>query len=90
MSRRSVAAARSPITKNRRLKNGSLRLGSNANDPPSRTEAAKLRFIIRWTIFFLVYILTAAGAGGFFPALMKTQVLGKVNWALPYALSQFL
>jgi uncharacterized membrane protein (DUF485 family) len=62
-----------------------------ANDPAfAALKAAKLRFIIPGTIFFLVYYMTLPVLVGFFPALMKTPVWGKVNWAYIYALSQFL
>jgi uncharacterized membrane protein (DUF485 family) len=62
-----------------------------ANDPAFHAlKAAKLRFIIPGTIFFLVYYMTLPVLVGFFPALMKTPVWGKVNWAYIYALSQFL
>jgi len=51
---------------------------------------AKARFIVPGTIFFLVYYMTLPVLVGFFPALMKTQVLGKVNLAYLFALSQFI
>lgn len=61
-----------------------------ANDPAfAALKAAKLRFIIPGTIFFLVYYMTLPILVGYFPELMKTPVLGKVNWAYLYALSQF-
>jgi uncharacterized membrane protein (DUF485 family) len=62
-----------------------------AADPAfAELKAAKRRFIIPGTIFFLVYYMTLPVMVGFFPAIMKTPVLGKVNWAYLYALSQFL
>jgi len=65
--------------------------GAIARDPGfAALKAAKRRFIIPATIFFLVYYLTLPVLVGFFPAAMKTPVLGKVNWAYLYALSQFL
>ena len=53
-------------------------------------KKAKLKFIIPATIFFLVYYMTLPVLVGFFPALMKTPVIGKVNWAYLFALSQFI
>ena len=62
-----------------------------ANHPDfAALKKAKLRFIIPGTIFFLVYYMTLPVLVGFFPAMMKTPVLGKVNWAYLFALSQFL
>lgn len=50
----------------------------------------KARFIISATIFFMAYYLALPILVGWFPELMKTQVLGKVNIAYLFALSQFL
>ncbi|HEX8295510.1 MAG TPA: DUF485 domain-containing protein [Chthoniobacteraceae bacterium] len=62
-----------------------------ANDPAfHELKAAKRRFIIPGTIFFLIYYMTLPVLVGFLPELMKTPVWGKVNWAYLYALSQFL
>ena len=62
-----------------------------ASDPGfAALKAAKRRFILPATIFFFVYYMTLPVLVGFFPALMKTPVWGKVNWAYLYALSQFV
>ena len=62
-----------------------------ANDPGfAALKAAKRRFILPATIFFFVYYMTLPIMVGFFPAVMKTPVWGKVNWAYIYALSQFV
>lgn len=53
-------------------------------------KKAKLRFIVPATIFFFIYYMTLPVLVGFCPALMKTQVLGKINIAYLFALSQFL
>jgi len=53
-------------------------------------KKAKLRFIIPGTIFFFLYYMALPVMVGFFPDLMKTPVLGKVNWAYLFALSQFV
>ena len=50
--------------------------------------AAKARFIVPMTIFFIVYYFALPVLVGFFPALMKTKV-GKANAAYLFALSQF-
>ncbi len=53
-------------------------------------KRAKLRFIIPATIFFFVYYMALPLLVGFFPEFMKKPVLGKVNWAYIFALSQFI
>jgi uncharacterized membrane protein (DUF485 family) len=53
-------------------------------------KRAKRRFIVPGTIFFLLYYMSLPILVGFFPAAMKTQVWGKVNWAYVFALSQFV
>ncbi len=50
----------------------------------------KARFITSATVFFMAYYLSLPVLVGWFPDLMKTQVLGKVNIAYVFALSQFL
>jgi uncharacterized membrane protein (DUF485 family) len=52
-------------------------------------KRAKLRFIIPGTIFFLAYYMALPILVGYFPDAMKTPVLGKVNWAYLFAVSQF-
>lgn len=62
-----------------------------AADPGfAELKRAKLRFIIPGTIFFLVYYMALPVLVGFFPEVMKAPVLGKVNWAYLFALSQFI
>ncbi|TLD72811.1 DUF485 domain-containing protein [Phragmitibacter flavus] len=62
-----------------------------AADPDfAALKSAKRRFIIPATIFFLVYYMALPVLVGFWPELMKTEVLGKVNIAYLFALSQFL
>lgn len=61
-----------------------------ANDPGfAALKRAKMRFIIPGTIFFFFYYMSLPVLVGFFPDLMKTPVLGKVNVAYLFALSQF-
>ena len=52
--------------------------------------AAKLRFILPATVFFLVYFFALPVLVGYFPDLMKRRVVGPVNFAYLFALSQFL
>jgi uncharacterized membrane protein (DUF485 family) len=51
--------------------------------------AAKARFIVPATVFFIVYYFALPVSVGYFPDLMKTQVLGVINLAYLFALSQF-
>ena len=53
-------------------------------------RAAKRRFIVPATIFFLCYYMALPVLVGFWPAAMKQTVIGKVNWAYLFALSQFI
>jgi uncharacterized membrane protein (DUF485 family) len=62
-----------------------------AADPAfAELKAAKRRFIIPATVFFLVYYMTLPVLVGFFPETMKQPAWGKVNWAYLFALSQFI
>ncbi len=51
--------------------------------------AAKGRFIWTTTVFFLVYYFALLVLVGWFPEFMKRPVLGQVNIAYLFALSQF-
>jgi len=51
--------------------------------------AAKRRFILPATIFFLVYYMALPVLVGYFPEAMKKPVWGAVNVAYLFALSQF-
>ncbi len=50
---------------------------------------AKLRFILPAIVFFVVYYFALPILVGYAPALMETPVLGPVNVAYLFALSQF-
>lgn len=51
--------------------------------------AAKRRFILPATIFFIVYYFALPILVGYAPEFMKTKVIGAVNLAYLFALSQF-
>lgn len=53
-------------------------------------KKAKMRFIVPATIFFMIYYMALPVLVGFFPEQMKQPVIGKVNWAYLFALSQFI
>ena len=50
---------------------------------------AKAAFVVPATIFFVVYYFALPIGVGWFPRLMETRVLGDVNLAYAFALSQF-
>jgi len=52
--------------------------------------AAKLRFILPATIFFIVYYFALPILVGYWPELMDRPVWGPVNIAYLFALSQFV
>lgn len=51
--------------------------------------AAKAKFIIPATIFFVVYYFALPILVGFYPKVMAQKVWGEMNWAYLFALSQF-
>ena len=62
-----------------------------ASDPDFHAlQRAKRRFIIPATVFFLAYYMALPIMVGYWPDVMKRPVLGKMNWAYLFALSQFL
>ena len=54
-----------------------------------RMMASKRKFVVTATLFFLVYYFTLPVLVGYWPELMKRQVIGVVNVAYLFALSQF-
>jgi uncharacterized membrane protein (DUF485 family) len=50
---------------------------------------AKLRFIIPATVFFIIYFFALPVLVGYAPELMNRRVIGSVNVAYLFALSQF-
>ena len=54
-----------------------------------RLLAAKKKFVIPTTIFFVVYYFALPISVGYFPEVMSKRVLGPVNLAYLFALSQF-
>jgi uncharacterized membrane protein (DUF485 family) len=54
-----------------------------------RLLAAKARFILPATIFFVVYYFALPILVGWWPELMKMKIIGEVNLAYLFALSQF-
>lgn len=60
------------------------------NDPEFRALVdAKRRFILPATLFFVVYYFALPVLVGYFPEMMGRDVVGNVNIAYLFALSQF-
>jgi uncharacterized membrane protein (DUF485 family) len=58
--------------------------------PPFRALVrAKRRFIVPATIFFIIYYFALPILVGYFPQLMERKVVGSINVAYFFALSQF-
>ncbi|GAC1303437.1 MAG: DUF485 domain-containing protein [Vulcanimicrobiaceae bacterium] len=88
-----------------RVREGYMEFHPTTGVPPPRSQAAweavehsreftelvraKARFIVPAMIFFLVYYFTLPVLVGYAPALMEHKVIGNVNVAYLFALSQF-
>jgi uncharacterized membrane protein (DUF485 family) len=55
-----------------------------------RLITARRNFIIPATIFFLVYYFALPLGNGLAPSLMNTKVIGNINLAYLFALSEFV
>ncbi len=51
--------------------------------------AAKARFIIPASVFFIVYYFALPVLVGYVPSVMERKILGSINLAYLFALSQF-
>ena len=60
-----------------------------AMDEFKQLLARKAAFVIPATVFFIVYYFLLPISVGYFPSLMDKKVLGPVNLAYLFALSQF-
>ena len=49
----------------------------------------KTKFLVAASVFFIVYYFALLVLVGWFPDLMKREVVGKINLAYLFALSQF-
>ena len=55
-----------------------------------RMISTKVRFVTAATVFFVLYYFALPVAVGYFPQFMDRRVLGPVNLAYLFALSQFV
>jgi uncharacterized membrane protein (DUF485 family) len=64
--------------------------GLEETDEFRQLVRARIRFVLPATIFFLVYYFLLPLGNGLAPGLMKTRVIGEVNIAYLFALSEFV
>jgi uncharacterized membrane protein (DUF485 family) len=60
-----------------------------ASDEFKRLVKAKLKFIVPATIFFIIYYFALPVLVGYAPELMNRKIIGSINVAYLFALSQF-
>jgi uncharacterized membrane protein (DUF485 family) len=60
-----------------------------ANRDFKKLLASKTRFIVSATVFFVIYYFTLPVLVGWFPKFMEQRIIGEVNVAYLFALSQF-
>src|SRR4030081_760300 len=51
---------------------------------------ARWRFVAPATVFFLAYYFALPLSNGLFPSVMRTEIVGHINLAYLFALSQFV
>ena len=64
--------------------------GLEHTDEFRQLVTARMRFVLPATVFFLVYYFLLPLANGLAPGFMRTDVIGHVNIAYLFALSQFV
>src|SRR5437870_13033491 len=64
--------------------------GLEQTDEFRRLIRARMRFVLPATVFFLVYCFLLPLANGLAPGFMRTDVIGHINIAYLFALSQFV
>ena len=64
--------------------------GLEETDEFRQLVQARWRFVAPATVFFLVYYFALPLSNGLFPSVMRTEVIGHINLAYLFALSQFV
>src|SRR5436305_6638488 len=64
--------------------------GLEHTDEFRQLVTARMRFVLPATVFFLVYYFLLPLANGLAPGFMRTAVIGHINIAYLFALSQFV
>jgi len=64
--------------------------GLEETDEFRQLVKARWRFVAPATVFFLVYYFALPLSNGLFPNVMRTELIGHINLAYVFALSQFV
>src|SRR4030088_2343037 len=64
--------------------------GLEQTDEFRQLVRARWRFVAPATVFFLAYYFALPLSNGLFPSVMRTEVIGHINLAYLFALSQFI
>jgi uncharacterized membrane protein (DUF485 family) len=64
--------------------------GLEETDEFRQLVRARWRFVAPATVFFLVYYFALPLSNGLFPNVMRTEIIGHINLAYFFALSQFV
>ena len=64
--------------------------GLEETDEFRQLVRARWRFVAPATVFFLVYYFALPLSNGLFPNVMRTEIIGHINLAYIFALSQFV
>jgi uncharacterized membrane protein (DUF485 family) len=64
--------------------------GLEETDEFRRLVSARWRFVAPATVFFLAYYFALPLSNGLFPSVMRTEIIGHINLAYLFALSQFI
>jgi len=64
--------------------------GLEETDEFRQLVQARWRFVAPATVFFLVYYFALPLSNGLFPSVMRTDIIGHINLAYLFALSQFV
>jgi uncharacterized membrane protein (DUF485 family) len=83
-------AGREPAAPRESLDDASRWEGLEETNEFRQLMAARRRFVIPATIFFLAYYFALPILNGVAPDLMRTRVIGSVNIAYLFALSEFI
>ena|ERR1700682_3740953 len=64
--------------------------GLEETDEFRQLVRARWRFVAPATVFFLVYYFALPLSNGLFPSVMRTEIIGHINLAYVFALSEFV
>jgi uncharacterized membrane protein (DUF485 family) len=64
--------------------------GLEETDEFRQLVKARWRFVVPATVFFLAYYFALPLSNGLFPNVMRTEIIGHINLAYIFALSEFV